>query len=233
MATPTQIIITTEVGQSSKIEGKKLPPHSQEQFKEKPASALTPSASKTIDPIALANVMIPDKVKKYPGFIHPYAIYIQECQTFRVESLVSAGGFGSVFKVVNGAKTYAIKAQRAEVSVQRDRMFRSEARFLKRSVHANVVGFFGEFRHGDHLCLRLEWMPKTVFDIIARRASIQEVQQITYSIASGLKSLHDKNFVHRDIKPENILVSGPASRMIVKLADFGLAGYMKGGRKLR
>jgi serine/threonine protein kinase len=72
-----------------------------------------------------------------------------------------------------------------------------------------------------------------VLDIIARRASIQEVQQITYSIASGLKSLHDKNFVHRDIKPENVLVSGPASRMIVKLADFGLAGYMKDGRKLR
>ncbi|KAF9140119.1 hypothetical protein BG015_001788 [Linnemannia schmuckeri] len=196
-----------------------------------PISSL--NASRSMDPTTLASISIPDKFKKYPGFLHPYRVYIQDGQTFVVETFVSAGGFGSVFKAVNRTGVFAIKAQKAGVSIERDRQIRSEARFLKRSAHANVVQFLGEFRQGDHLCLRLEWMPKTVLDIIRKRATLQETRQIILGAASGLRFLHKKNFVHRDVKPENVLVSGSAPRMAVKIADFGLAGYMKDGRKLR
>ncbi|KAF9334661.1 hypothetical protein BGZ91_010778 [Linnemannia elongata] len=204
-----------------------------DQHKEPLTSVSSPNESPPLDSKALANVTIADKFKKYPGFIHPYKTYIHDGLTFVVESFVSAGGFGSVFKVMNGAGVFAIKAQKAGVSIERDRQIRSEARFLKRSAHANVVQFFGEFRQGDHLCLRLEWMPKNVHDIIKKRATLLEVQKVILGAASGLSFLHGKNFVHRDIKPENVLVSGTASQMVVKLADFGLAGYMKDGRKLR
>lgn len=219
---------------------KKMSPHLQQhrqqqedQPKESLASVSSPNESRPLDPTALSNVTIADKFKKYPGFIHPYTTYVHDGLTFVVENFVSAGGFGSVFKVMNGARVFAIKAQKAGVSIERDRQIRSEARFLKRSAHPNVVQIFGEFRQGDHFCLRLEWMPKNVLDIIKKRATLSEVQKVILGAASGLSFLHGKNFVHRDIKPENVLVSGTASQMIVKLADFGLAGYMKDGRKLR
>ncbi|KAF9544307.1 hypothetical protein EC957_012188 [Mortierella hygrophila] len=70
-------------------------------------------------------------------------------------------------------------------------------------------------------------------DIIKKRATLVEVQKVILGAASGLNFLHGKKFVHRDIKPENVLVSGTVSQMVVKLADFGLVGYMKDGRKLR
>ncbi|KAF8923255.1 hypothetical protein BGZ47_004909, partial [Haplosporangium gracile] len=79
---------------------------------------------------------------------------------------------------VNRNEVFAIKAQQAGISNVRDRQIRHEAQFLKRSAHPNVVQFLGEFQQGGHLCLRLEWMPKTVLDIIQDRASLQEIKQV-------------------------------------------------------
>lgn len=44
---------------------------------------------------------------------------------------------------------------------------------------------------------------------------------------------HDDNgVVHRDLKPENILLATKSSSSPIKLADFGLATYIKPGRSL-
>lgn len=43
---------------------------------------------------------------------------------------------------------------------------------------------------------------------------------------------HDKSVVHRDLKPENILLATKASSSPIKLADFGLATYIKPGQSL-
>lgn len=40
---------------------------------------------------------------------------------------------------------------------------------------------------------------------------------------------HDKGIVHRDLKPENILLATKSSSSPIKLADFGLATYVKPG----
>lgn len=50
----------------------------------------------------------------------------------------------------------------------------------------------------------------------------QLMQVVTYC--------HDNGVVHRDLKPENILLSKKASSSPIKLADFGLATYIKPGR---
>lgn len=41
---------------------------------------------------------------------------------------------------------------------------------------------------------------------------------------------HDKGIVHRDLKPENILLATKLSSSPIKLADFGLATYIKPGK---
>ncbi|KAJ6791231.1 calcium-dependent protein kinase 19 [Iris pallida] len=43
---------------------------------------------------------------------------------------------------------------------------------------------------------------------------------------------HDNGIVHRDLKPENILLANKSSSSPIKLADFGLATYIKPGKSL-
>lgn len=43
---------------------------------------------------------------------------------------------------------------------------------------------------------------------------------------------HHKGIVHRDLKPENILLATKGSSSPIKLADFGLATYIKPGQNL-
>ncbi|KAJ6821853.1 calcium-dependent protein kinase 19 [Iris pallida] len=43
---------------------------------------------------------------------------------------------------------------------------------------------------------------------------------------------HDNGIVHRDLKPENILLANKSSSSPIKLADFGLATYIKPGQSL-
>lgn len=43
---------------------------------------------------------------------------------------------------------------------------------------------------------------------------------------------HDNGVVHRDLKPENILLATKSSSSPIKLADFGLATYIKQGQSL-
>lgn len=53
------------------------------------------------------------------------------------------------------------------------------------------------------------------------------IKSLLYQILSGLAYLHKNWILHRDLKPSNILVTGgdrpPASRGVIKIADFGLA----------
>ncbi|KHN02792.1 Calcium-dependent protein kinase 3 [Glycine soja] len=43
---------------------------------------------------------------------------------------------------------------------------------------------------------------------------------------------HENEVVHRDLKPENILLATRSSSSPIKLADFGLATYIKPGQSL-
>jgi serine/threonine protein kinase len=52
-----------------------------------------------------------------------------------------------------------------------------------------------------------------------------DIKDFLQQMAAGLKVMHEKGFAHRDLKPENILLKKDpvTNKMIVKLADFGLA----------
>ncbi|EGV66470.1 hypothetical protein CANTEDRAFT_117364 [Yamadazyma tenuis ATCC 10573] len=67
-----------------------------------------------------------------------------------------------------------------------------------------------------------------LFDYIEIRKDMTEVecQFIFKQIASAVFHLHKHGIVHRDIKDENVIVD---ERGIIKLIDFGSAGYTKSG----
>ena len=55
----------------------------------------------------------------------------------------------------------------------------------------------------------------------------KEALAIVPQICDALQFAHDHGIVHRDIKPENILLNKAGQ---VKIADFGLAKIIGGGR---
>jgi len=54
------------------------------------------------------------------------------------------------------------------------------------------------------------------FDVTRRLRLFQDV-------CDAVQHAHHKGLIHRDLKPSNVLVSGPASRPVVKVIDFGIA----------
>ncbi|XP_076928778.1 calcium-dependent protein kinase 17-like [Bidens hawaiensis] len=64
------------------------------------------------------------------------------------------------------------------------------------------------------------------------RFSESEARVLFKDLMQVVRFCHDKGVVHRDLKPENILLATKASSSHIKLADFGLATYIKLGQRL-
>ena len=53
------------------------------------------------------------------------------------------------------------------------------------------------------------------------------------NILDAMKYLHEQNVVHRDLKPENLILASKDNDYDLKIADFGLASFIKDGEKLK
>lgn len=49
------------------------------------------------------------------------------------------------------------------------------------------------------------------------------------NILEALNYLHERNIVHRDLKPENLLLASKDNDLDLRIADFGLASFIKEG----
>jgi len=56
--------------------------------------------------------------------------------------------------------------------------------------------------------------------------------QIMKNILEAIAYIHSKGIVHRDLKPENLILKSWEDDFEVKIADFGLASFLKPGEKL-
>ncbi|KAJ9147844.1 hypothetical protein P3X46_029960 [Hevea brasiliensis] len=64
------------------------------------------------------------------------------------------------------------------------------------------------------------------------RFSENESWVIFRNLMQVVQHCHENGIVHRDLKPENILLATKSSSSLIKLADFGLATYIKPGHNL-
>ena len=75
------------------------------------------------------------------------------------------------------------------------------------------------FKHSDCLFIVIEFIEGEDLSKIIKHQHYTEdfIKYTIWSVANGLKVLHENNVVHRNLRPENILCNGNGS---VKVSDF-------------
>jgi eukaryotic-like serine/threonine-protein kinase len=110
--------------------------------------------------------------------------------------------------------------------------FLAEAKSMARLNHPRVVGLvdYGHLPEGLPVLVMEYVEGESLADALDRRGPIpwRSACRWVCDALEGLEAAHAIGLVHRDIKPANLLVAGDGSG--VKLADFGIAKPMVGGK---
>lgn len=103
------------------------------------------------------------------------------------------------------------------------------------SGHPNVVDLKAVYEEEDYVHLVMELCAGgELFHRLEKQGMFSECEarDIFRHLMQVVMYCHDKGVVHRDLKPENILLATKSSSSPIKLADFGLATYIKPGQSL-
>ncbi|XAR70347.1 Non-specific serine/threonine protein kinase [Bertholletia excelsa] len=105
----------------------------------------------------------------------------------------------------------------------------------KLSGHPNVVDLKAVYEDEDYVHIVMELCTGgELFHLIERHGRFSEykAQVLFRHLMQVVMYCHEKGIVHRDLKPENILLVTKSFSSPIKLADFGLATYIKPGQNL-
>ncbi|GLU21034.1 hypothetical protein SLE2022_371990 [Rubroshorea leprosula] len=129
-------------------------------------------------------------------------------------------------------------------SISKDRLVTSDdARSVKLEIeimtrlsgHPNVVDLKAVYEDEDYVHLVMELCAGgELFHRLEKygRFAETEARILFRHLMQVVLYCHEIGVVHRDLKPENILLATKASLSQIKLADFGLATYIKPGQSL-
>ncbi|XP_050155079.1 calcium-dependent protein kinase 26-like isoform X1 [Malus sylvestris] len=103
------------------------------------------------------------------------------------------------------------------------------------SGHPNVVDLKAVYEEEEYVHLVMELCAGgELFHQLEKhgRFSESDARVLFRHLIQVVLYCHENGVVHRDLKPENILLATKASSSPIKLADFGLATYIKPGQSL-
>ncbi len=172
------------------------------------------------------------------GFAAPFTPGTIFADRFRIDSIVGAGGMGSVYHAIDmhtdeQIALKVLKKERIPDPEARQR-FEREAKILATLDDPGIVSVraFGYSEDGA------PWFSMELLrgETLRERVAREGVQQpdamvpIVRAACSALQAAHAAGIVHRDLKPDNIFLmnEGPSP---IKLLDFGLS-LLAGGKKL-
>jgi serine/threonine protein kinase len=149
---------------------------------------------------------------------------------YRVDSMISRGGMGVVYRVTNVAlhKVYALKTLTPDLTddAQFRERFKREMRVAASIEHPNVVGIHYAGEHEGMLFLVMDFIVGTDLRHLLQESGALEPDRavdLLVQFASALDAAHAKGLVHRDVKPANMLVTVRDGQEHGYLTDFGIA----------
>ncbi|CAM9123795.1 unnamed protein product [Phaeothamnion confervicola] len=157
-------------------------------------------------------------------------------EEYALEKQIGHGAFAKVWKAFCAAKAshVAIKIMDLENVTHSFEDIRQEVNVMRLSDHPNVVRCYSSFVHGNELWLVMQYMNlgsclhvMTMAKRKGRGEGMKEewIAYILKETLRGLQYFHDNGQIHRDIKAGNILLNSDG---LVKLADFGVSGWLIG-----
>lgn len=167
-------------------------------------------------------------------------------------AVLGSGQFGTVRECqdVGTGEAVACKTVKkltVKAEAQQEEL-RNEVAVMMRLVgHDNVVQLRGVFEEEEEVHLVMDRCSGgDLFDEVLRRQRFTEpdAAHLFVEIVKAVASCHARGVLHRDLKPENLLLTKrlpegvPVADMagsgpLIKLADFGLAGILGQGQKLK
>jgi len=112
----------------------------------------------------------------------------------------------------------------------------NEMAIISQPLHSNIIHAVDILESADNLYLVQEFMRGgSLYDFIRSlgRFTEHQARYTMKAILTGIQTLHENDIVHRDLKPENILVASLNWPIQLKLADFGLAGFVSKNNVLK
>ena len=139
---------------------------------------------------------------------------------YRLVELAGRGATASVWRARDELldRDVAVKQFR-----DRDPHDLAGARMAARVRHPNVTAVHDVLRHGDSICLVMDYHAGTTLaDLLrgGRRLPRQAVAALGLQLLSALRAVHEAGIAHCDVKPANLLL-GDDGRLT--LLDFGIA----------
>ncbi|OIW08183.1 hypothetical protein TanjilG_24378 [Lupinus angustifolius] len=157
-----------------------------------------------------------------PSKRHDY----EEC-CYEVMETLGEGGFGRVYKCkhMRTGEIVAIK----QIDFRHDRnavpsFLIREVSLLRELKHDNIVRLLNVSSKETYVSLVFELLDEDLGRYIRRNRGVKDPRirkSFMQQILTGLAHCHAQKILHRDLKPTNLLIDN--SKMMIKIADFGLA----------
>src|SRR5690606_38921467 len=150
---------------------------------------------------------------------------------YRVQSLISAGGMGEVYRGENAftGDPVAIKIVLPELARDPEivSLFKREARILGQLTDDAIVRYHNFVLDTDlnRYCLVMEFINGThLWDYVDQHGPMVEAEALALMrrMATGLGKAHARGVTHRDLSPDNVILRGGRIEDAV-LIDFGIA----------
>ncbi|WWC63567.1 uncharacterized protein I303_106171 [Kwoniella dejecticola CBS 10117] len=150
---------------------------------------------------------------------------------FTVVQNLGSGAFSQVFKVCEKStgKLFAVKAGKPYTGAKNRLRQLEEVSILRQlslTPHANVVTYIDSWESSSRLFIRTSLSEcgdlSKFLGLLGDFGGLGEerVWKSLIELASGLKHIHENNFLHLDLKPSNILINRDGGLVI---ADLGMA----------
>jgi alkyl hydroperoxide reductase subunit AhpC len=143
--------------------------------------------------------------------------------SYRIESAVGGGSFGSVFRARDTTldRTVALKVFKPSSSGRWDSVLH-EARSAATLQHPNVCAVYAVDASEGSPAIAMEYVAGPTLRAIMDEGAIplEKLTDLAHQMACGLEAAHAEGVSHGDLKPANVMVT---ERGVVKIADFGLA----------